>query len=138
MIVADTGAIVALIDADDRHHAAMVALFEEDPTAWVLPWAILPEVDYLLARHVGAAAALAFLGDLADDAFTVEWGTADDLRRARELCTRYEGLHLGLVDGVVAAIAERLRAKAIATLDLRDFGAMTLRGTPRLVPRDRD
>lgn len=137
MIVADTGAIVALIDADDRHHDVMVALFEVDRTAWVLPWAILPEVDYLLARHVGTRAAQIFLGDLAKGAFAVEWGTEGDLRRAHDLCKQYGGLRLGLVDAVVAAVAERLRAKAIATLDLRDFGAMTLRGTPRLVPRDR-
>jgi hypothetical protein len=34
------------------------------------------------------------------------------------------------------AVAERRRADAIATLDLRHFGAVTLRGRPRLVPRD--
>ena len=137
MIVADTSAIVALIDADDRHHDVMVALFEDDPGAWVLPWAILPEVDYLLARHAGRRAERAFLSDLADGAFAVEWGTTEDLGRARELCDQYGGLRLGLVDAVVAAVAERLRANAIATLDLRDFGSMALRGTPRLVPRDR-
>lgn len=136
MIVADTGAIVALIDADDRYHEAMTSLFDENPSAWTLPWAILPEVDYLLARHVGAAAALAFLGDVAEGAFVVEWGEPDDLVRARELCARHAGLRLGLVDATVAAVAERLRATAIATLDLRDFGALTLRGAPRLLPRD--
>lgn len=56
MIVADTSAIVALIDADDRHHALLRALFEADPAEWVVPWVILPEVDYLLSRHGGAAA----------------------------------------------------------------------------------
>ena len=137
MIIADTGAIIALIDADDRHHDAMLALFEKDPTEWVLPWAILPEVDYLLATHVGARAADAFLDDLAESAFVVEWGLPDDLIRARELCVRYAALRLGLVDAVVAAVAERLRARAIATLDLRDFGSLALKGAPRLVPRDR-
>jgi uncharacterized protein len=137
MIVADTGAIIALIDADDRHHDAMVALFEDDPAAWILPWAVLPEVDYLLAHHVGGRAAESFLADLAEASFIVEWGTTDDLIRARELCVRYESLRLGLVDAVVAAVAERLRARAIATLDLRDFGSLTLRGAPLLFPRDR-
>ncbi len=137
MIVADTGAVVALIDADDRHHAEMLRLYEADPAAWVLPWAILPEVDYLIARHVGPDAALAFVDDLARGTFPVEWGSPDDLVRARELCARYAGLQLGLVDAVVAAVAERLRARAIATVDLRDFGALTLRGAPKLLPRDR-
>jgi predicted nucleic acid-binding protein len=66
VIVADTGAIVALVDADDRHHAG--------------------------------------------------------LRR--------------LVDSLVMAVAERRKAEAIATLDLRHFWAVALRNHPRLVPRD--
>ena len=138
MIVADTGAVVALIDADDRHHSAMLRLYEVDPGAFVLPWAILPEVDYLVTRHVSAEVAQAFLSDLADGAFVIEWGTADDLRRAFELRTQYAALRLGLVDAVVAAVAERLAARAIATVDLRDFGALTLRGRPKLLPRDAD
>ena len=52
MIVADTGAIVALIDADDRHHDALLAIYEADPSEWILPWAVLPEIDYLLGAHV--------------------------------------------------------------------------------------
>jgi predicted nucleic acid-binding protein len=53
VIVADTGAIIALVDADDKHHRAIRALFENDPESWLLPWAVLPEVDYLLSAHVG-------------------------------------------------------------------------------------
>jgi uncharacterized protein len=136
VIVADTGAIIALIDGDDRHHQAMAALFEADPGAWVLPWAILPEVDYLLATHVGESAAAAFRDDLACGAFVVEWGTDADLTRAQALCEQYDALRLGLVDAVVAAVAERLGATAIATVDLRDFGALRLAGAPKLYPRD--
>ncbi len=136
MIVADTGAIVALIDRDDKHHDALVALFEADPSAWVLPWAILPEVDYLLARYLGPAVATAFMSDVASGAFAVEWGSDADVVRALEIRETYHALDLGLVDSTVAAIAERMRASAIATVDLRDFGAMTLSGRPQLFPRD--
>ena len=136
MIVADTGAVLALIDADDRHHEALLELFEEDPEAWVLPWAVLPEVDYLLLTHVSAKAELAFVRDVAEARYNVEWSDDADLARARELCDRHRGLRLGLVDGVVLAMAERLRADAIATLDLRHLGAVEIRGAPRLFPRD--
>lgn len=136
MIVADTGAIVALLDADDRHHEALVALFDRTGSRWVLPWAILPEVDYLAARHGGVEAAAVFVADLAEGAWTVEWGDPGDLATARELLSRYADLRLGLVDAVVMATAERLRAEAIVTLDVRDFGAVTLQGEPRLLPRD--
>lgn len=138
MIVADTGAIVALVDAADKHHAEMVALFEEDPDAWVLPWAILPEVDYLVLKHLGAGPQREFLRDLAAGTFSVEWGDESDIARATALCERYSALKLGMVDGVVMAVAERLRATAIATFDLRDFGAVQLVGAPKLFPRDRE
>jgi predicted nucleic acid-binding protein len=136
VIVADTGAIVALVDADDRYHRPIRALFEADPGQWVIPWATLPEVDYLLASHVGAKAQDAFFEDLADRAFTVEWGRQEDLARARAIDRKYRTLQLGLVDAVVIAVAERLRARAIATLDVRHFGAVAIRGRPRLLPRD--
>ena len=138
MIVADTGAIVALVDADDRHHAVLRRLFESELDSWVLPWAVLPEVDYLLAEHVGARAQERFAGDLASGAWAIEWGDPADLFRAEEIARRHRDLRLGLVDSVVMAVAERRNAEAIATLDLRHFGAVALRGRPRLLPRDLD
>jgi hypothetical protein len=136
MIVADTGAVLALLDKDEKHHRVLRELYEEAPHRWVLPWAVLPEVDYLLASQFGARAEEAFLTDLAEGALSVEWGRDQDLAEAERFCTRYRSLRLGLVDGVVMAIAERLKAEAIATLDLRHFGAVTIRGAPKLYPRD--
>ena len=137
MIVADTGAIVALIDRSDLHHDALTEIYDEAPSQWVLPWAILPEVDYLVGKYMGPRAEEAFLADLAGGVFSVEWGREDDLVRAHALVRQHRALELGLVDGVVMAMAERLRASAIATLDLRHFGAVTLKHRPALLPRDR-
>jgi predicted nucleic acid-binding protein len=136
VIVADTGAVVALIDADERHHRLLGDLYRQDPAAWILPWAVLPEVDYLLATHVSARAQDAFVADLAGGEWMVDWGQEGDLARVHELTTRYRSLRIGLVDAAVIVVAERLRASAIATLDLRHFGVVAIRGRPRLVPRD--
>jgi predicted nucleic acid-binding protein len=136
IVVADTGAVIALVDADDEHHQTLSRLYEQRPDAFVLPWAILPEVDYLLSSRLGSSVARAFLDDLATERFSVEWGSSGDLARARDLNARYRTLRLGLVDGVVIAVAERLRADAIATLDLRHFGAVAIAGQPKLLPRD--
>jgi predicted nucleic acid-binding protein len=135
-IVADTGAIIALVDRRDRHHPALRRLFERDPGAWLLPWAILPEVDYLLATQLGARASETFLADCAEGRFAVEWGSQRDLRRASEINSRYRSLKLGLVDASVLAVAERLKAEAVATLDHRHFDAVELAHRPRLLPRD--
>ena len=136
MIVADTGAIIALLDRKERHHRPLRKLFEEAPQRWILPWAILPEVDYLASTQLGPSVEQAFLGDIAEGRFLVEWGIPSDLGRAQEIATRYKSLHLGLTDAVVVSIAERLGASAIATLDLRHFGAIAIRGNPKLLPRD--
>lgn len=136
MIVADTGAILALLDSGDRHHAAVREIYEDRPDSWLLPWAILPEVDYLVGSELGARAQEAFLADVAEGSFVVEYGRQEDVVRAHAIGRKYRALGLGLVDAVVIAIAERVRAEAIATLDLRHFGAVTIAGSPRLFPRD--
>lgn len=136
MIVADTGAILALVDKSDRHHAAIREIYEDRPDLWLLPWAILPEVDYLIGAELGARAQEAFLEDLAEGAFAVEYGRHTDIARAHAIARKHRALNMGLVDAVVMAIAERLRADAIATLDLRHFGAIKIAGAPRLLPRD--
>ncbi len=136
MTLVDTGAMVALLDASEAHHRLIKELYENDPDAWLLPWAILPEVDYLVATHLGEKAQAAFLTDLAEGAFAVEWGRDEDLAAASGLCRRYRSLGLGLVDAVVIAVAERLKADSIATLDLRHFAAVSIKGSPRLLPRD--
>ncbi|MDE2980647.1 MAG: PIN domain-containing protein [Gemmatimonadota bacterium] len=136
MIVADTSAMLALLDARSVTHVAMVEVFRSFRREWVLPWAILPELDHMVPSRIGPAVAQAFRVDLAKDLYTVEWGGRSDLQRALELHRTYRDRALGLVDGVVMAVAERLEARAIATLDLRDFGAVTLKGDPEIWPRD--
>jgi predicted nucleic acid-binding protein len=134
--IVDTGAMIALIDRDDKNHPIIKALYEDRPESWILPWAILPEVDYLLASQVSRRAEEAFLKDLADGNYQVEWGQDADVEAAQRIAHQYRALALGLVDAVVIATAERLRAKEIVTVDLRHFGAVRIGGNPKLLPRD--
>ncbi len=136
MTIVDTGAMLALIDRDDKHHLIIKALYDDNPDSWVLPWAILPEVDYLLASQLSRRAEEAFLKDLADGNYRIEWGQESDIEAAQRICHQHRALALGLVDAAVIALAERLRAKAIATVDLRHFGAVRISGNPKLLPRD--
>jgi len=136
VIVADTGAIIALVDRSDRHHRSLAKLYEQTAVEWMLPWAILPEVDYLLATHVGARAHDAFLDDLAEGSFNIAWGEDDHLATAHRLLQAHRALRMGLVDAVVIATAIRYKARGIATLDLRHFAAVAIPGNPALFPRD--
>lgn len=47
-----------------------------------------------------------------------------DVVRALTLDAKFPSLELGLVDGTVAAVAERRRIKRILTSDRRDFAAV--------------
>jgi len=133
MIIADTGVIVALFDANEEHHLVVRELFESNPRVWILPWAILPEVDYMLCTRVGRSSQNDFLVGVANGAWQIDRGTPQDLARAYQFHVK---LRVGLVDGVVMATAERLGATAIATLDLRHFATASIRGKPLLLPRD--
>ena len=136
MIVADTSAIIALLDRDERHHAVIKTLFERDDEPWLLPWAILPEVDYLASQRLGARVQSLWMNDLTDGLYHLHWGEDDELEHARQIQKKYKSLKLGLVDAVVMAVADGIEASAIVTLDLRHFGAVDLRGAPKLYPRD--
>lgn len=138
MIIADTGGVIALLDRDDRHHEAVARLFLDRRGSWVLPWAILPEVDYLASTRLGEPVARAFAQDLRDGLFRVDASVDRDLPRAVELLERYRDLGLGLVGAVVMAQAEFHEARVIVTTDARDFRAVRLAidPPPRLVPLD--
>jgi uncharacterized protein len=139
VIVADTGGVIALLDRNDKHHAAVRTLFERDGGRWILPWAILPEVDYLASTKLSVEVARAFAADVRDGQFRMDANAARDLPRAVALLDRYADLRLGLVDAVVMAQAERHKAEAIVTLDVRQFRAvrLSLPKPPRLLPLDR-
>jgi predicted nucleic acid-binding protein len=126
-LIADSGAIYALYDADDRHHAAVAAAVEDDAGPVVIPVATLAEIDYLLREHLGVDAELQFLDGILQGFYTLEPLVEADVRRCRELVEQYRDLDLGLTDASVVAAAERLGIHRILTLDERDFRA----GRPR-------
>jgi predicted nucleic acid-binding protein len=72
------------------------------------------------------------VAELFDPATRYEYGRplAADIVRALELDARFAKLNLGLVDGTVAAVAERRRVYRVLTTDRRDFA--TIRVGPRL------
>jgi uncharacterized protein len=84
-LVADTGALYALYDADDLHHAAVRQVVEGERGPIILPVVILAELDYLLREFLGVEAELDFLEGIARGAYTLESFTAGDLARVREL-----------------------------------------------------
>ena len=96
----------------------------------MVPALVLTEVDYFLRDHRGPMRKL--VAEIFDPAtrYEFELPLPSDLVRALELDARFETLGLGLVDGTVAAIAERRGINRILTTDRRHFSA--IRTGPRL------
>ncbi len=126
-LIADTSGIVALYNAADAEHTAARAVLEAESDPPVVPVAILAEIDYLLQKYLGAAAALDFIDSLRRGAFALEPFTIADLERSRELVAQYASLELGLADAAVLATAERLGTRRVLTLDRRHFGVVRSR-----------
>jgi uncharacterized protein len=137
-IIADSGAVYGLYDRRDAFHRGLRAAIEAARDRIVLPAPVLGEIDYLLRVRLGKAAPLKFLEDIQEGAFALEMVTLADLRRCAMLIAKYHDLDLGLSDASVVAIAERLGANRILTVDQRDFRAMRfVHGRPfRLLPAD--
>lgn len=136
IVVADTGAIYALLDRGDDWHARVHEWWRSTSSRVVLPNPILPEVSWLVQQRLGAAAEAVFVRSLADGQWLLEKLAMEDLPTVAALVERYRDLPLGFVDAAVLAMAQRLRADAILTTDRRHFTVARLPdGTaPRLLP----
>ncbi len=85
---------------------------------------MIPEVTYLLAAGARTSVEADFLRSLVSGALVVEHVGDADFERAADLVETYADLSLGTVDAVVVAIAERLSASQVATLDRRHFSVV--------------
>ena len=117
----DTGPLVAAALRDDPDHRQCVAWFEAVRETLVVPDLVIPEVTYLLAAGARTSVEAEFLRSLVSGQLAIEHVGDVDLERAAELVETYSDLALGTVDASVVAIAERLGASKIATLDRRHF-----------------
>jgi predicted nucleic acid-binding protein len=118
-VLADTSGIVAILDRDDRHHAAAVEIVQSETI--LVPATVLPEVDYLTNKYLGERVARAFLEDLVEGYFSYLAVDLNDIEQALKVMARYKDVPLGLVDASLVALAQRHRIQRILTLDRRHF-----------------
>ena len=125
MIVVDTGPLVALLDTDDRHHDRCRAWLATSEAQLVVPVPVLTETCYFIERDSGPTTEADFLSSFGPAGpFEMADLRADDWARVIALIGTYADLPLGIVDASVVAVAERLGATHIATLDHRHFSVV--------------
>ncbi|MBI2841417.1 MAG: VapC toxin family PIN domain ribonuclease [Acidobacteria bacterium] len=92
----------------------------------VVPGLVLAEVDYFLRENRAAMRNLVAEVFNARTRYEYEVPLPSDIVRALELDAKFANLHMGLVDGTVAAVAERRQIYRLLTTDRRDFGAIRI------------
>ena len=130
LAVVDAGPLYATADADDDHHEACRRVLSRGDLRLVVPALVVAEATYFVGRRLGATAEAAFLTGLG--ILDVEGPAQEDFDRMAELVKRYANFPLGGTDASIIALAERIGAKIVITLDRRHFGAIKPRHTPAL------
>ena len=134
MILIDAGPLVALVDADDQHHAKCVTALKglREPLATV--WPPLVEAMYLLSDQSAAQEALWEM--LERGAVLLLPFDSSDIPRTRELMRKYADRPMDLADAALLRVAEREGLRKIFTVDRRDSSVYRLhnRTRPTLIP----
>ena len=131
-IVADTGGLLRALarTADGRPSFPDYETVLTSARLIIVPALVLAEIDYFLrADRVAMRKLVAEVFDPATR-YEYELPLPSDIVRALELDAKFKNLELGLVDGTVAAVAERREVYRVLTTDRRDFSAIRL--GPRL------
>jgi predicted nucleic acid-binding protein len=136
-VLADTGAMYALMDRDDAWHERVRRWWERNREPVRLPVTVLPEIAWLARTRLGPRAEVAFARSVGDGELAVEPLDLDeDLERSADLMQAYGDAPLGFVDASLVAIAERLNVLALLTTDRRHFSMVRPRHAAsfRLLP----
>ncbi len=122
LAVVDAGPLYAAADADDDDHEASVAALARGDLRLVIPALVIAEAAYFVGRRLGAPAEAAFLRGFTS--VDVEAPAPEDFDRIAQLVEQYSDFPLGGTDASAIALAERIGARTIVTLDRRHFAAV--------------
>lgn len=130
-VLVDTGAVVALVNRADRHHAAAVDWFRAFRGELLTSDAVITETAYVLASSaVHQQAALVWF-ERARAAGLLRVEAVEDYAAIARILARYASLPCDYADATLIALAERTGVAAIATVDQRDFSVYRLAGRRR-------
>ncbi len=127
--LADTGALLALLDRDDRWHESCAAAFAELRLPLATSAAVLAELFHLLGDH--PADQKAAWGFLRSGAVTVLPITDRDLPGLEELMDRYRDRPMDFADATLVHLARRESLTTIFTIDHDDFETYRIAGRRR-------
>jgi uncharacterized protein len=125
---------VALVDADDQHHAKCVAALAGLGDQLATVWPPLVEAMYMLHDLPSAREAIWEMAER--KSFTLLRLDFTDVRPMRDLMRKYHDLPMDFPDAALVHVAEREGINKIFTVDRRDFSVYRLQNRRRftLIP----
>lgn len=114
-LLADTGAIVAFLHADDQHHAWAVSQFENQPLPFLTCDAVLTEATHLLAREGLARRKVPDL--VTTGALAVSFDTNEEADAVAALLAQYADTPMDFADACLVRMAERYAQTSVLTID---------------------
>jgi uncharacterized protein len=132
-LLADSGYFVALFDPNDHHHTRCKQYFAGFNGQMITTWAVFTEVCFLLSHSQQRA-----FFSWADKAqalghLRIESSTQDAVMALWTLIDKYDDLPMDFCDASLVYLAQHLKIKNIATIDIRDFTVYRLTGNQRFV-----
>jgi len=125
LIVVDTGIFLAYFVASDPDHETARVLLESTDRRLATTPLVIAELDYFILERFGPDVEARVLRYLLESPVSITPFGAAELAACTRLLARYKDLELGLTDASVLSAAEDLGTSTIATLDFRDFRAVT-------------
>ncbi|MEW6269041.1 MAG: hypothetical protein AB1689_07045 [Thermodesulfobacteriota bacterium] len=119
MILIDAGPLVALLHAQDQHHARCVSALKAIRRPLATVWPAVTEAMYLLSFAPVAQQAL--WDCLAADSPRLLPLDRRDIPPLRQLMWKYRDLPMDLADAALVRVAERERLDTVFSIDRADF-----------------
>lgn len=114
-ILIDSGPLIALFDADDKHHKKALAFIKENKLPLVTTLASITETLHLLDFNPNAQ--IDFLDWISKGAAEIHNIKVPAFNRLRELTVKYKDLPMDFADACLVYLAEELNITKIATID---------------------
>jgi len=124
-ILIDSGPMIALFDASDKHHKKTVAFIKTNKFPLLTTLASVTETLHLLDFDRNAQ--IDFIEWISRGGVEIQNIQNNDFKRLKELTEKYKDLPMDFADSCLVYLAEELNIDAIATID-RDFSIYRIHG----------
>jgi predicted nucleic acid-binding protein len=133
-LILDTGIVFAYYDRSDSWHSRARSALKGRERTLILPAPVIPEIDHLLGRRLGAASRQVFYQGIVEGHYYVADVPRQAYRRIADIDRQFPELDIGFVDAAIVTVAASLNVRRIATTDRRHFPPLAQAFNLELVP----